>query len=254
MTRRVRILLAAIVGGMCLTVAGLAWASEAFTVNAYFSPDKLGASSNLSARAVFSSNGSVPTPVSSVVAYGPAGLEVDVRGTGSCEKARLEEDGPSGCPSDSRIGFGGGVGLVELAKEVIKEPFTLELFLAPREAGHLAILIYVSAISPVSLQLVLLARETHGPKPYGFGVSFEVPPIPTLPGASYASVENTYITVGSRNAAYYDTIHGQRRLVHVRGIVVPKKCPRGGFPLEATISFADGSSSVGRYPIPCPHG
>jgi hypothetical protein len=252
MPRKVRILVGTLVVSMCLVVAAFAWASETFTVNAYFAPDRLGAPTNLSANVLFSPGAGVPTPVSKVVAYGPAGLAVDVRGAGTCEKAKLEQSGPRGCPSDSRIGFGGGVGLVELAKEIIKEPFTFDLFLAPKENGHLVILVYVNAVSPVSLELVLVGKEVKGPKPYGLGFSVVVPPIPTLPEAAYASVERSYITVGSANVAYYNMVNGRKKLVHVRGVIVPRTCPAGGFPFEATIGFLDGTSSTGRYAAPCP--
>jgi hypothetical protein len=252
-THKVRALLLAVVAGVCLIAVAVAWASETFTVSTYFTPDKLGAPTNLNAKATFASNGSAPTPVSKVVAYGPAGLVVDVRGAGVCEKAKLEAAGPSGCPSDSRIGFGGGVGLVEIAKEVIKEPFTLDFFLGPRENGHLAILIYVNAVSPVSVQLVLLAREIRGTEPYGFGVTVEIPPVPTLPGAAYASIESSYLSIGSTKVAYYKTVHGRRQLVHVKGLVVPKRCPSGGFPFEVTISFEDATASTDKYTSPCPH-
>jgi hypothetical protein len=252
MKHRARIVFAALVGSACLIVATVAWATETFTLNTYFTPNKLGAPTNLYAKVSFASNGSVPTPLSNVVAYGPAGLGVNVKGTGVCAKAELEEKGPAGCPANSRIGFGGGLGLVELAKEIIKEPFTLDFFLGPQENGHLVILVYVNAISPVSVQLVLVAKEIHGPKPYGFGVSVEIPPIPTLPGAAYASLENSYISVGSTKVAYYNRSHGRRELVHVKGLTVPKKCPSGGFPFEVTVSFEDGTSNTDKYTSPCP--
>lgn len=253
MRHKVRILLVVLVCCACLIAVAVAWASETFKVSAYFTPDKLGASTNLSAKTVFTySVGAVPTPVSNVTAYGPAGLEVNVTGAGACEKTKLEREGPSGCPSDSRIGFGSGIGLVEIAKEIIKEPFTLDFFLAPRENGHLAILVYVNAVSPVSVQLVLVAKEIHGSKPYGFGVSVEIPPIPTLPGAAYASAETVEISVGSQKVAYYQKVHGRRVLLHVKGLIVPKKCPAGGFPFDVNISFLDGTSSADKYTAPCP--
>lgn len=253
MMHKGRILIVGLVLCGCLIVAAVAWASETFTVSTYFTPDKLGAPTNLSAKTTFSySAGSLPTPISNVTAYGPAGLGVYVKGTGTCEKGKLEAQGPTGCPPDSRIGFGGGNALVEIAQEIIKEPFTLDFFLAPRENGHLAILVYVNAVTPVSVQLVLVAKEVQGPKPYGFGVSVEVPPVPTLPGAAYASVETTEISVGSTKVAYYQRIHGKRQLVHVKGLVVPKTCPRGGFPFQVTIGFLDRTSGTDRYTSPCP--
>jgi hypothetical protein len=250
--RTARIGIVALVLAACGALAGVAWALDSFSITAYFTPDKLGASTNLSASAKFAYSTSAPVPVSNVLAYGPAGLEVDLKGTGTCNKTALENTGPSGCPANSRIGFGGGVGLVEIAKEFIKEPFTFDLFLAPSEQGRFVVLIYVNATDPVSLQLVLSAKEVHGPRPYGIGVTFEVPPIPTLPGAAYASVESAYLTVGSQKVAYFDEVHGHRQLVHVKGLVVPRSCPHGGFPFQVTINFLDHTSSIDKYQAPCP--
>ena len=252
--RRTRIAVVALVVAACGALAGIARALDTFSITAYFTPDKLGASTNLSASAKFAYSTSAPVPVSNVLAYGPAGLQVDLQGTGTCNKTALENTGPSACPGDSRIGFGDGVGLVEIAKEFIKEPFTFDLFLAPSEQGRFVVLIYVDATDPVSLQLVLAAKEVHGPKPYGIGVTFEVPPIPTLPGAAYASVENAHLTVGSQKVAYIHEVHGRRQLVHVKGLVVPRSCPRGGFPFLVTINFLDNTSSTDKYQAPCPRG
>jgi len=251
-TRKVRIFLLVLVGCGCLIGAAFAFAAETFTATTYFNPDKLGSPTNLSARAVFSSDGTVPTPVNHVLAYGPAGLKIDVAGTGTCNKAKLEAEGPAACPADSRIGFGGGIGLEEIAKEIIEEPFTLDFFLAPKENGRLVILVYVQARSPVAIELVVVVKETHGPKPYGIGVELEIPPIPTLPGASYASVENSYFTVGSQHVAYYHLIHGKQQLVHVKGLIVPKACPKGGFPFKVIITYLDNTTSTDAYTAPCP--
>lgn len=249
----VKVLLAVLMGCLCLALAGAAWATQTLTIRTTFSPDKLGAPTNLSATAIFgSTTPGVPSPIRHVTAYGPAGLTLDVRGAGACTVAKLEAVGPSACPADSRIGFGGGVGLLELAGEVIHEPFTLDFFLGPSEGGRAVVLVYVNAVTPVSVQLVLTAREVHGPKPYGWGVTFEIPIIPTLPGASYASVEKTSFTFGDSKVGYFKTIHGKRKLVHVRGLVVPKTCPAGGFPYEAAFSFEDGTTSTYKGLIPCP--
>lgn len=250
--RRVQILVLALVAGACLLGAAVAWATNTFSITAYFTPDKLGAPTNISANTKLAYSTSVPVPISNIGAYGPAGLGFDVKGTGTCNKAALESEGPSACPADSRIGFGGGVGLVEIAQEFIKEPFTFNLFLAPDEHGQFVILVYVNAVSPVSLQLVLVAKEAHGSGPYGLGVTLEVPPIPTLPGAAYASVESTYLTVGSQKVAYYHKLDGHQKLVHVKGLIVPKSCPRSGFPFIVTLSFLDGTQATDKYSVPCP--
>jgi hypothetical protein len=250
--RRARAVVLAVVGCACLLGAVAAFAAETFTVETYFDPDKLDSPTNLSAKAVFSSGTAVPTPISHVLAYGPAGLRVDVAGTGVCDKAKLEAEGARGCPADSRIGFGGGVGLVEIGDEIVKEPFTLDFFLGPREGGRLTILVYAQAHSPVAVELVVVVKQVNGSKPYGFGVEFEIPAIATLPGAPYASVESSYFTVGSQHIAYYQTVHGRQKLVHVKGLIVPRTCPPGGFPFKVTVTFLDASQSTDTYTAPCP--
>jgi hypothetical protein len=242
----------ALVVCLCVLGAALAWARTTFTVTASFTPDRLGAPTNLSTNATFAYGTSAPVPISILHAYGPAGLRLDLKGTETCQKPALENQGPGACPADSRIGFGGGIGLVEVSGEFIKEPFTFELFLAPRENGKFVMLVYVDAVKPVSLQTVLLARQANGQKPYGLGASIEVPPIDTVPGAALASVASIYLTVGSQKVAYYQEVRGHRRLVHVRGLIVPRSCPGGGFPLLLTAGFVDGSTLTDTPTVSCP--
>lgn len=218
-----------------------------------FTPDRLGAPTNLSITANFSTDGAAPpSAVRKLTLYAPGGLGVDTRGTGTCTRETLEAHGPSGCPTDSRIGFGGGVGVLTLPREVVHEPFTLDFFLAPHPAGRLALLAYASGVSPIAVELVVLARQVPAPKPYGLGFMVEVPPVSTFPGAPEASVESAFATFGAANVAYFHTIHGKRALVHVKGISVPKRCPSAGFPTEGTIAFADGQALTVNPTIPCP--
>jgi hypothetical protein len=250
---KARVLVTALLIGGCLIAATVAWATETLSIHARFDPDRLGAPTNISATATFgSTTGPLPPPITRLTAYAPAGVTIDVHGSGTCDTAKLEQLGPSGCPADSRAGFGGGVALLELAHEIIREPFTVDIFLAPKEGPGLAFLAYVRAISPASVELVLKAKEIHAPKPYGLGFSVEVPLIPTLPGASDASVEHAFLTFGSTDVAYRKTVHGKRTLVHVKGVIAPRTCPRGGFPLKGTIDFADGTATIGKTTIPCP--
>lgn len=255
MTRRTRLLAVGLLTCACLLFAAVAWAAETLTVTEAFTPDKLGAPTNLSITAQFASTtGGPPSPITKLVLYAPAGLGVDARGTGTCSEATLRLRGPQACPATSRVGFGGGVGLIELPKQVIREPFTIDFFFAPREHGHLALLAYASAIAPVAVEITVIAKEVPAPKPYGLGFSVEIPPISTIPGATLASVESAFATFGSPDVAYYETVHGKRTLVHLKGVSVPKTCPRGGFPTEGTIDFADGSTLTVNPTIPCPHG
>jgi hypothetical protein len=252
---KVRVLVAALLACACLLVTAVALAANTLTVQESFTPDRLGATTNLSISANFrSTTGHPPSPITKLTLYAPAGLAVDAHGAGTCTATELGQHGPSGCPANSRVGFGGGVGLLELPKETIHERYTLDFFFAPREHGRLTLLAYASGVSPVPVELVVIAREVPAPKPYGLGFSVEIPPIATLPGAPLASVESAFATFGSTNVAYYEMVHGKRTLVHLKGMVVPNTCPRGGFPTQGTINFADGTSLTVTPPIPCPHG
>jgi hypothetical protein len=239
-----------------LIVTPVAWAGEPPTIHARFTPDKLGASTNLSATVTFGSAPVAPqSPAVKVTAYGPAGMSVDTLGAGICTATpvMLQEAGPTICPASSRIGFGNGVGLFELGKEILPGHFTLEFFLAPSQQGHLVMLVYVNSVSPASDQIVLVAREVRGPKPYGVGITFDVPTIASLPGAGLGWEEHVSVSLGSAHVAYYKTVHGKRKLIHVRGIVLPGTCPHGGFPIEAQLGFADGTMTTATSVVSCPH-
>ncbi|HEV7938074.1 MAG TPA: hypothetical protein VGP18_08645 [Solirubrobacteraceae bacterium] len=254
MTRKAGLLLGGLLTCACLLIAAVAWAADTLTVSETFTPDKLGASTNLSITAQFSSTtGAPPSPITKLTLYAPAGLGVDAHGTSTCSEVTLRLHGPQGCPATSRVGFGGGVGMIELPKQIIRERFTIDFFFAPREHGHLALLAYANAVAPVAVEITVIAKEVPAPKPYGLGFSVEIPPISAIPGATLASVESAFATFGSPNVAYYETIHGKRTLVHLKGVVVPKTCPRGGFPTEGIIDFADGSTLTVNPTIPCPN-
>jgi hypothetical protein len=248
-------LVAILFGSLCAALAGIAWAGSTLTVKEEFTPDRLGAPTNLSITAAFTSSADVPpAPVSTLTLYAPAGLQIQARGAGRCTEAVLERRGPAGCPADSLVGFGGGVAVLALPGELVHEPFTLDFFFAPPEHGRLRLLAYANGISPIGVSLVVVAREVPAPKPYGLGFSVQVPKVSTIPGAAYASVESAFATLGAANVAYFKTVHGRRTLVHLKGLVVPRRCPAGGFPTRGSVEFADGATFTVNPTIPCPRG
>jgi hypothetical protein len=239
-----------------LVTASVAQAEgETVTITeAGFSPDRLGVPINVFGRATIGSTSPVPSPITHVNVMGPAGVTLDLRGTGTCSVATLENIGPEACPANSKAGFGGGEGAYELAGEVIHESFTLDFFLINNHPGHEEMAIYLDGASPVSIEIVFIATVIHEPKPYGLGFSLDVPLIKVLPEASDASAINSFLTLGAKNVAYYRKVHGKRKLFHVKGIIAPKTCPRGGWPVASEFTFEDGETVTAKRKIPCPKG
>ena len=234
-------------------VALASGADEGVEVRERFTPDRLRAPVNLSLTARLSPESAIARePVRRLTVYAPAGLRIDARGAGTCAQAVLERMGPPGCPIDSRAGFGGGVGVLQLRSQAVRERYTLDFFFASTRPHSLALLIYASATAPVNIQMTIVAHEVQASPPYGIGFSVEVPPISTIPGAEAASIETAFATLGAANVAYYRRIHGHRRLVRVRGLIAPSSCPSGGFPTLAKIQFASGRLLTLDPTVPCP--
>src|SRR5207248_10000957 len=141
--------------------------------------------------------------------YGPAGVSLDLRGTGVCKRARLENEGPKACPANSRAGFGGGMGIYKLGQELVEEEYTIDFFLAKNHPGHVEMLLFLSGSKPVVVEIVFTAKVITGPKPYGLRFSVDVPRIKVLPEASNASAKTAFLSLGAHNVAYYRTVHGQ---------------------------------------------
>ncbi len=218
-----------------------------------FSPSRLGAPTNAFGSAVIgSTEGPVPSPIEHVEVYRPAGVTLDLRGSGTCNEAALARIGPQACPANSRAGFGGGDGIYQLGGELVREKYTLDFFLSDNRPGHVALLVFLQGHSPVSVEIVFGGTVIRGPKPYGLGFSLDVPLIKVLPDASNASATSAFVTLGAHNVAYYRTVHGKRTLFHVRGIVLPKSCPHGGWPVASQFRFEDGSTVMAKRSVPCP--
>jgi hypothetical protein len=254
---RIRLIAVGAAGALAAFVLGVAADARAaagvaapstIEVSERFTPDRLGAPTNLSLSARLS----VPEAVRRLTVFTPAGLRIDARGASTCRKATLEQHGPEGCPATSRAGFGGGVGLLALPREAVRERFTLDFFFASLEPRHIALLVYASGFSPVVVERLAIAREVDAPPPYGLGFSVELPPVATIPGARPATIESVFATLGAANVVYPERVHGRRRLVRVRGLLVPRSCPAGGFKARASLDLLGGQSMTLEPTVPCP--
>ena len=234
------------------TATGAAYAQDTVTIGQVsFSPDRLGAATDVFGSATLgSTDGPMPSPITHIDVYGPSGLTLDLQGSTTCNQEFLERTGS--CPKNSRAGTGGGMGVYELAKEIIEEKYTFELFLTDNRPGHTKMVIYLVGHTPAAIEIYFDATVIRGPKPYGLGFSLDVPLIQPLPEASYASASSAFLNLGAKGQTYSKIVHGKREQLPIKGIILPHSCPRGGWPVASQFSFFDGSTVMAKRDVPCP--
>lgn len=187
--------------------------------------------------------GGVPSPLTHVNFFLPAGTKLHPQGFVTCKPEVLENIGPSGCPKKSQASPIGSAGVAQkIGEETVKENATLQAFFAP--GGSLQF--YTNAASPISAQLIAATgRYRTASAPYGQEFVSEVKLITTLPGAPPVSTESINIKVGAafkqgKKTIYYGT-------VPVKG-----KCPKSGFPVKSELTFQTGATTTVLAKAKCP--
>ncbi|MFI5010612.1 MAG: hypothetical protein ACHQDY_10085 [Solirubrobacterales bacterium] len=185
--------------------------------------------------------GGFPAPLIGVNFYTPAGTKLHPQGFVTCPLSTLEGNaGPEGCPKKSQAS---PVGIAGVANEIggtpVTENATLQAFFAP--GGGLNF--YVNGSSPISAQIVAKGHFVTAAAPYGPELVSEVPLVEALPGAPDVSTTSINIKVG---AAFKQ---GKKTISYG---YLPKKCPKGGFPVKSELKFLGGAVVTVNYKAPCP--
>ncbi len=198
----------------------------------------------------------VPSPMTNLDLSLPAGmgLETTSLGLATCDTQTLKEAGPEGCSPDAIMGFGRALAEIQVGSEIVQEHAEITTMMAPAADGHTVVLYYVDAAGPASVELIFPGLVLGASEPFGTRINTEVPVTGTWPGGPDASVVSLSASIGPEHLTYYRPVG--RRFVPFRpvGMQIPPKCPRGGFPFAATVTFLDGSHVDARTAIPCPPG
>jgi hypothetical protein len=228
-----------------LPAAAMAIPSETIgAIKASFSPNRLGAKTAFTFTTHFSGGElGVPAPVRKAVVHFPAGLRLDVPSFRECTRARLQAHGARGCPSRSQLGSGHALADVHAGSTVESEEATVWAFLGPLQGGQPTILILGQGYTPLYERVVITGTVLPDKAPYGEQLVMSIPPIPTIPLEPDASTVSFTLKVSGKT-------HGKG---HRAGwVVLPSRCPTGGFPFAAEFSYADGSTSSTSTTAPCP--
>jgi hypothetical protein len=188
----------------------------------------LGAGAALQVRYTISGTeyGGFPPPLIGVNFFTPAGTRLHARGFTTCSPAVLQNRGPGACPRRSRVSLSGtALGVVSFGSERVQERASIQAFFAPGGALQF----YTQGSSPVSLEFLSPSHVVATGRPYAQKFVSSVPLIATVPGAPYASALSISLKIG---AAFRK---GKKVTYYGR---VPKRCPKGGFPLKSQLLFA----------------
>jgi hypothetical protein len=239
----------------------LAWSAsaaegrEAVKLHTDFQPDRLGASTTIGfGLVVTNTNGGVPAAVTRLDLRFPAGINTNTSelGLGICQPLTLMLQGPEGCPSNSRVGFGTAFVEVAVGETLVQESTSITTFFGPPKTAD-EVLFYANGSSPVDAQLVFPAQlksQTKGI--YGGELEANVPLIESWPNGPYVVLTRLESTIGPSHLTYYIHSHGKTQAFHPKGIAVPTTCPRKGFPFAAELTFTDGTEVTATHRVPCP--
>jgi hypothetical protein len=96
--------------------------------------------------------------------------------------------------------------------------------------------------TPFDKRVVLSGTVLPDNPPYGEDLVLSVPAISTLPLEPDAQVASISLTIGS----------SQRSARESNTTIEPTRCPSGGFPFAAELTYADGSTQDVSTATPCP--
>lgn len=234
---------------LCAAIAcASARAQQVASISAGFAPLRPGAHASL--RLGFhigTGDGSLPAALTGLDFRFPASLGIGTSGLGvaSCSPARLEEHGPKACPPNSIMGTGTALAKFQVSPEISEESAALTLVAASSPSGYVRMLVNATGITPVNAQILMSSLLLPGQ------LRFQVPLVPTVQEGPDVAVTDVHVTIGGA-LTYYERVHGRRVAYRPQGILLPRRCPRGGFRFSAVFSFLDGTRAQAQTTVACP--
>jgi hypothetical protein len=237
------------------SASSAAFAQQSATLHVSFTPYQLGHSTNVAFQIdIAAPADQLPPPLTHLELRYPRQLGLAVSGLGleACTLATLETLGPEYCPPDSRMGEGTGEAELPVGPEIIRETANVAIVRAPEQEGHISLLFYAQAGGPVSAQIAFPGTLQSAPPPHDESIDITVPLVPGPPGAPYVAIVSLHANIGPQNLTYYEHTHGKPTPYHPQGVLLPNRCPHGGFTFTTILTFFDGTRADTHTNIPCP--
>ncbi len=238
----------------CASLATPAQAEQSARLHVTFIPGVLGRSTNVNVSVdIVAPTNRVPLPLVGLTLRYPRelGLDAGELGLTTCARATLEALGPGGCPADSWMGLGGAVAEILVGPTILHESVKITIVRAPEQEGHIEMLFYAEGSTPLITQITFPGTLLPALPPSDESVDIAVPLVSSFPEAPDVAIVALNVNLGTRNLVYYEHINDKLVAYHPRGILLPDRCPQGGFAFSATLSFLGGSHADAHATIPC---
>lgn len=226
-------------------------------MHASFTPDRLGAPTTVGfGFRLRTSGGLAPPALTSMDLHMPRGMNYlhTTLGLATCSEARILAKGARGCPVNSVLGFGSAFVEVPFGKGAGKELPKIEAFMAPPRHEDMVVLFYANGETPVFAQLVFSGEVQPDNGIFGSQLSTEVPIVPSVTDGPDVAIVRVHASLGPSKVLYRRRVKGHIRHFHPRGIEMPSRCPKGGFPFAADFTFQNGETAEASTKVPCPKG
>ncbi|HEV7938563.1 MAG TPA: hypothetical protein VGP18_11150 [Solirubrobacteraceae bacterium] len=231
-------------------------AAPSVRLAASFSPERLGKGTTIQVgfHVVYPSD-EAPLAATGIQFFLPRGLGIATSelGLDSCQPAQLELLGRAACPPNSLMGHGSATAAVPFGSHFVVEHTSVTLFSGPVVGSNPQLLFVTVGESPVIAEVIFSALVLPAGPRFGGLIETKLPLVPSVPYGPDIALLGLQTTIGPAGIVYREDIDGRTVNFRPRGILLPKSCPRGGFPFAVHLSFSDGSGAGTDATVPCPH-
>jgi hypothetical protein len=238
-----------------LALAPTATAAPAVKLAASFSPEHLGKGTTIRIGFhVAYPSGEAPLAATAIQFFLPPGLGIATSELGleNCLPAQLEQLGRAACPANSLMGHGSATTAVPFGSRFVIEHTGVTLFSGPVQGSDPQLLFVTVGEYPVIAEIIFSALVLPAGPRFGGLIETKLPLVPSVPEGPDVALLGLQTTIGPAGITYHEEVEGRIVNFRPRGILLPKSCPRGGFPFAVHLSFSDDANASADATVPCP--
>ncbi len=239
------------------SLAATAAGTPSVKLAASFTPERLGAGTTIRIGFhVAYPSAEAPLAATAIQFFLPSGLGIATSELGlqNCLPAQLELLGRAACPPNSLMGHGSATTAVPFGSSFVTEHTSVTLFSGPIVGSNPQLLFVTVGEYPVIAEVIFSALVLPAGSPFGGLIETKLPLVPSVPYGPDIALLGLQTTIGPAGITYREDIDGKIVDFRPRGILLPTRCPRGGFPFAVHLDFSDGTNAGANATVPCPPG